>query len=141
MMAKKHKGLPKGMTYADKLARERMLKEAIEKTARDETISILADIRSQRTLWMAISANGRAFGLGPKRMQQFFDAFVEVSDWLTELDEKNDAEYALDKLRQHAEKVSGMKIGYMYEEEMVAARRRNEARGVFFDAVTEEETL
>jgi len=139
-MRKKHKGLPKGMTYADKLAQDRMIKEAIEKTARDETVSILADIRSQRTLWMTVCAMGRAFGLGPKRTQQFFDAFVEVSDWLTELDEKHGAEYALDKLRQQAEKISGTKIGYLYEEEMLAARRRNEARGVFFDAVTEEET-
>lgn len=136
----KHKGLPQGMTYADKLARERMLKEAIEKAAHDDMVSIQADIRSQRTLWMAVCAMGKAFGLGPKRTQQFFDAFVEVSDWLAELSEKNDAEYALDKLRQQAEKISGTKIGYLYEQEMIEARKRNEARGVFFDAVTEEET-
>lgn len=137
----KHKGLPKGMTYADKLARERMIKESIEKTARDETISILADIRSQRTLWMAIWANNRAFGHAQKNTQKFLDAFVEIADWLDETSQKHGAEYTLDKLRQQAEKVSGMEIGYMYEEEMVAARRRNEARGVFFDTVTEEETL
>jgi hypothetical protein len=127
------------MTYADKLAQDRMIKEAIEKTARDETVSILADIRSQRTLWMAIWANNRAFGHAQKNTQKFLGAFVEIADWLEETSQKNDAEYALDKLRQQAEKISGMEIGYLYEQEMIEARKRNEARGVFFDPVSEEE--
>lgn len=137
----KHKGLPKGMTYADKLAQDLKLKQAVEQAARDEMVSIKADIRSQRTLWMAVVAMGKAFGLGPVRSQQFFGAFEEVADWLDELAKEHDAEYALDKLRQAAEQVSGLEIGYLYEKEMIEARKRNEARGVFFDPVTEEETL
>lgn len=131
-MAKKHRGLPKGMTYADKLARDRMIKESVEKAAHDDMVSIQADIRAQRILWMAIWANNRAFGHAQKNTQKFLGEFVEIADWLEETSKKNDAEYALDKLRQQASKISGMEIGYLYEEEMLAARRRNEARGVFF---------
>lgn len=138
-MAKKHKGLPKGATYADKLARDRMLKEAVEQAARDDMVAIRADIRAQRVLWMAVCAMGEAFGMGPTRAQQFFQAFDDVTNWLDDLSQKHGAEYALDKLRQQAEKVSGIEIGYLYEKEMIEARKRNEARGVFFAAVTDEE--
>ena len=140
-MRKKHKGLPKGMTYADKLAQDRMIKQAVEQAANDNMVAIQADIRAQRILWMAIWANNRAFGHAQKNTQKFLGEFVAVADWLDETSQKHGAEYTLDKLRQQAEKISGTKIGYLYEEEMIEARKRNEARGVFFDAVTEEETL
>lgn len=133
-----HKPLPKGMTYADKLAQDRMLKQAVEQAAKDDMVAIRADIRSQRTLWMSVCANNIAFGHAQERTQQFFAAFEEVADWLDETAKKHGAEYALDKLRQQAEKVSGMKIGYLYEKEMIEARKRNEARGVFFSEIEEE---
>ena len=99
----KHKPLPQGMTYAEKLAQDRMHQEAVERAAVDETVRIRADIQSQRMMT-----------------------------------QKNDQQYALDKLRQRAEQVSGVPIEYLYEKEILAAKDRNEAKGVFFPVLEVE---
>lgn len=136
----KHKPLPKGMTYADKLAEERMLKEAVEKAAQDETVRIRADIQSQQTLWLCVVAMAEAFGLGPKRVSvDFFGSLQAVSEWVEDMTKKHGRQYALDKLRQKAEKVSGVPIEYLYEKDILAAKERNEAKGVFFPVLEEEQ--
>lgn len=78
---------------------------------------------------------GKAFGLGPVRAQRFFAALDEVADWLDEMARENDAEYAREKLREQAEKVSGISIGYLYEERMVEARKKHEAEGILLDRI------
>lgn len=63
-----------GETYADVLARKQMLKQAVREAARDTSIQLEADIRTQRALWLSSVSVADAFGIGPKRMPLFFDA-------------------------------------------------------------------
>lgn len=41
-------------SYADVLARQREAHEAVEKAARDATVKVDADIRTQRALWLSV---------------------------------------------------------------------------------------
>jgi hypothetical protein len=54
--AAKRKGKAQGETYADVLAKKRMIKEAIDQSVHDRSIAIEADIKTQRFLWMAVIA-------------------------------------------------------------------------------------
>ena len=135
MKKHRHQGKPKGMNYAQQLARQRSIQEAVQNAANDTTVSVMADVKAQRILWMAVCAMGKAFGLGPVRAQRFFAALDEVADWLDEMARENDAEYAREKLREQAEKVSGIEIGYLYEERMVEARKKHEAEGILLDRI------
>jgi len=134
----KHKGLRPGQTYADKLAEERMVKEAVEKAAHDTTVQLQADIRTQRMMWLQIVSMADAFGLGPKRVMDYFDSLAKNTEEFNDMTEEHGKEYALEKLRQRAEKVSGIPIEYLYEREILDAKKRNEARGVFFSVIEEE---
>lgn len=44
---------------------------------------------------------------------------------------KHGRQYALDKLRQKAEHCSGVPIDYLYEKDILEAKMRNEANGIF----------
>ena len=50
------------------------------------------------------------FGFGEKRFKQFFDAMISVNRWLNENQREGDTEYATEKLRERAQKISGMKL-------------------------------
>lgn len=66
-----------------------------------------------------------AFGIGPERMKRdFFPALEHNKDELVKMQEEVDVEYAYEKLRQRAEQVSGTKIAYLYEHEIIEARKR-----------------
>lgn len=137
-MGKKRRGLPQGMTYAQKLAQEKRIQKAVEEAAIDETVRIRADIQSQRMLWLCVVSMARAFGLGPKRVSDFFGELQAVSEWVEDNTEKHGHEYALDKLRQEAERSSGVPIDYLYEKEILQAKERNEANGVYFPLLDKE---
>lgn len=134
----KHKPLPTGMTYADKLARDRMVKEAVEKAARDDTVRLQSDIRVQQAMWLHIVGTAKALNLGPKRVGYALDGIADASEWFLEMSQKHGRQYALEKLRQEAERVSGIPIEYLYERDIREARKRNEERGVFFSVIEEE---
>ena len=112
-----------GETYADVLARKQMLKQAVRDAARDTSIQLEADIRTQRALWLSSVSVADAFGIGPKRMQLFFDALQANSEELERMRVENGEEYAYEKLREKAERVSGIKIQYLYEHEMRVAEK------------------
>ena len=131
-MAEKHRGLPPGMTYAQKLAQEKRIQKAVEEAAVDETVRVRADIQSQQMLWLCVVSMAEAFGLGPKRVADFFNSLQEVSLWVEEKTKEHGREYALDKLRQKAEQVSGVPIEYLYEKDILEAKIKNELKGVFF---------
>ena len=137
-MAKKHRGLPQGMTYAQKLAQEKRLQKAVEDAALNETVRVRADIQSQQMLWLCVVSMAEAFGLGPKRVSDFFGALQSVSEWVEDLEKKHGQLYAIDKLRQKAEQVSGIPIDYLYEKEILEAKARNEENGVFFPVLDRE---
>lgn len=137
-MANKHRGLPQGMTYAQKLAQEKRLQKAVEDAAVNETVRVRADIQSQQMLWLCVVSMAEAFGLGPKRVSDFFGSLQSVSEWVEDLEKKHGRQYAVDKLRQKAEKVTGIPIDYLYEKEILEAKAQNEAKGVFFQVLDRE---
>lgn len=89
----KRPGKPRGMNYADMLARKRMIREAVQEAADD------------------------AYGFGPERMKKFFIALQENNDEITRMEKEVDTDYAYEKLRLKAERVTDMKIEYLYEHE------------------------
>ena len=97
---KKHSGKPLGMYDAEMLARKRMIREAVQEAADDATVQLRADMATQKALWLAVCSVADAYGFGPERMKK------EV-----------DTDYAYEKLRLKAERVTGMKIEYLYEHE------------------------
>lgn len=113
-----------GETYADVLARKQMLKQAVREAARDTTIQLEADIRTQRALWLCSVSVADAFGIGPQRMRRFFDTLQANSEELERMRDENGEEYAYEKLRQKAERVSGISIEYLYQHEMSQSREK-----------------
>ena len=120
-------GKPAGMNYAQVLARQAAIRAGIERAARDATVQAAADAHTQRAMWLMVCSIADAYGYGPKRMQKFFEALQENTDQLERMRTEVDEEYAFEKLRQKASRVSGMEIHYLEEqmallEEMRAAR-------------------
>ena len=111
---KKRKPIPRNATYAQVLAAEKAKKEA----ERQLEMKINAEIYVQRALWLSAVSVADAFGLGPKRMLMYFDKLRENSEEFDRMCEETDYEYALEKLRIKAEKLTGEKIEYLYEKEV-----------------------
>lgn len=110
-------GKPRGMSYADMLARKRMIREAVQEAADDATVQLRADMATQKALWLAVCSVADAYGFGPERMKKFFAAFQENTDEIMRMEKEVDIDYAYEKLRLKAERVTGMKIEYLYEHE------------------------
>lgn len=132
--AAKHKGKRPGETYADVLAKKKMIKEAVDKSVHDRSIAIEADIKSQRLEWMSVVALNRAFGFGGKRSRLFLKTLAEVADEFTALANEHGAVYAKAKLMESAGKILEVEISPVHEEEMRQARLANESEGVYFQA-------
>ena len=133
------KGKRPGETYADQLARQKNIKEAIEKAARDETVALETDIKTQRFLWMAVVANYEAFGHAGVRAQRFMLTLDNVREDMEKMAAKDGWEYAVEKLRGQCEKITGMEVKQVHEDRMLQARKENEANGIFFPAEDPEE--
>ena len=69
------KGKRPGETYADVLANRKMIKEAVDRSVRDQSIAIEADIKTQRFMWMAVIALNEAFGFGGERARKSWKPF------------------------------------------------------------------
>ena len=123
-------GRPAGMTLADALARQRLLREAMQHAAEDATVQVRADTATQRALWLAVCSVADAYGFGPERMRRFFAALQENTAELERMRAEVDEDYAYEKLRLKAEQVTGMPIAYLYEYEAKAAEHKRE--GVHF---------
>ena len=130
--AAKHKGKRPGETYADVLAKKKMIEEAVRESVHDHSIAIEADIKTQRFLWMAVIALNEAFGFGGERAKRFLEALMKVAGEVEEMAEKNGGYYARKKMMDRASQITGMEITPVHEEEMRQARMENEANGVFF---------
>lgn len=126
---KHHVAKPKGMNYAQVLARQKQVKEAVEKAAADTTVQLQSDIHTQKAMWLMVVSIADAFGIGPERMQRdFFPVLQANTDELIRMEEENDVEYAYEKLRRRAEQVSGIEIEYLYEHEIKAAIQNAQER-------------
>lgn len=124
--SRRHPGKGRGMSYADVLARQRMIKQAAAEAVKDTTVQLKADIHTQRAMWLMCVAMHDAFGIGPERFKRFAEALQDRADWLTKMTEEDDEVYAYEKLRQEASRCSGMDITYLYEHEILEAQRRAE---------------
>lgn len=123
---RRHSGKPRGMSYADQLARERTLREAAQLAASDMTVQVKADTQVQRAMWMMCVAMNDAFGIGPERFNRFAECLQSRAEWHEKNKRETDEEYADEKLRQEAQRCSGIEIEYLYEAELRASKKRHE---------------
>lgn len=126
------KGKRPGETYADVLAKQKLVKAAVDKSVHDASVSIEADIKSQRLLWMSVIALNEAFGFGGERAKRFMLALEEVSLEFEALVKEHGGVYAVEKVMKRCEQITGMEIRPVHEEEMRQARKENEAAGIYF---------
>ena len=126
------KGKRPGETYADVLAKKRMIKESIDRSVHDTSVAIEADIKTQRFMWMAVVALNNAFGFAEERAKRFLLALEEVANETEALAKEHGAVYAKAKLMERASKITGVEIRPVHEEEMRQARLENEAAGIYF---------
>ena len=117
-MPKKHKPLPKGVNYAQVLAAEKKRKDAIAQAEKETEIKVNAEIAVQRMTWIMVASIADAYGFGAKRLAPFFEKLRENAEEFERMEKENDYEYALEKLRQRVEKVTGSEIRYLYEKEL-----------------------
>lgn len=120
----RRQGKPQGASYADVLARKKYQREMCEKAAYDTTLQIQSEIRTQRALWLSAIAMSRAFGIGPKRFQDYAKELMAVTEWYQEMLDNTDEVYANEKLRREAQKCSGTEIEPLYDKEMFEALQR-----------------
>jgi hypothetical protein len=130
--ADKKQGKRKGETYADQLTREKQIREAIDRTVRDESVAMQADQKRQILLWEAVEALNRAFGIGEKRAVLFMQTLDEVDEELRKMAKEDGRYVATDKLRKRASQITGMELKLVHEDSMRQARAENQAKGVYF---------
>lgn len=121
-----------GENYADVLAKKRMIKEAVEQSVHDTSVSIESDIKAQRLMWMSAVALNRAFGFGGIRARRYLDTLEEVAAEVEQMAQEHGAEYAIAKLMESASKITEIEFSPVHEEEMRQARIENQKEGVFF---------
>lgn len=68
---KKTRCMANGVPLAAKLARDRMIREAMQEAAHDATVQVQSEICTQRALWLAVASIADAYGFGPERMKKF----------------------------------------------------------------------
>lgn len=125
-------GYPQKMNYASMLAQKRAAREQFIQTIKDEATDYTANTRMQRLLWMAVCALGEEFRFGKDRTKRFLAAVQEIGDEYARMLDEVDAAYADEKLRQRAEQVSGIKVGYLYEDDL---RKIRELKGEQHDTM------
>lgn len=121
-----------GETYADVLAKKRMIKEAVDRSVHDNSVALEADIKVQRLLWMAVVALNEEFGFGGERAKRFLVTLQEVAEECERMAQDNGGYYARQKLMERASQIIGEDITPVHEEAMRKARQENEKNGIFF---------
>ena len=133
MAQKKHKRQrcsANSVPLAVKLRQQQLIRQEIHEQVHDAVLHVEADTAIQRALWLAVVSVADAYGFGPKRLEKFFAAFQENTDDLMRMTREADEEYAYEKLRRKAEEVTGTKIQYLYEHEMLADQIKHEKEGI-----------
>lgn len=123
---RRHSGKPQGMSYAKKLAHERMLREASQSAANDIAVNLKTDINCQRMTWFWTVAMYETFNIGPKRFADFSENLAKREELYDKHLTEGDQVFADEKLRQEAERISGIDIEYIHEKEILAAKKRHE---------------
>lgn len=120
---KKTRCTANGIPLAAKIARERRMREAVQEAAHNAAVQVESDIRTQRALWLSVASIADAYGFGPERIKKFFVALQDNAEEFARMKAEADEDYANEKLRLKAERVTGMQIQYLYEQEARAAER------------------
>lgn len=97
--------------------RRAALERKIDRYTRDATVQVQADTATQRAMWLMVVSIADAYGFGPKRMEKFFKALEANTEQLRKWTQENGEEYAYEKMRQAAEKATGIEIKYLYEKD------------------------
>ena len=127
---KTRRQLPPGMTYAEAMAMQKRQLEAIREAAVSDTARLQAEDTTTRNMWLMIISLNDAFGFGPKRIDRFINSFNDNVEEFTRMQEQDGEEYAFEKLRKKAEKVTGSKIAYVSDEEYERARKAAEGKEI-----------
>ena len=124
-----HQGLPKGMTYADKLAYQRAKERAIEEVASSTLLKVHSNMHAQRVMWLCLVSMADAFGFGPARIRKFVEQVEANSLEVERMKNEVDEEYAWEKLRLRAQAVAGAELEYLYEKEVIANAKKKRQSG------------
>lgn len=117
MNRKQRRGKPQGLTLSDMLARRKMMKECVQQATNDTTVELLSKRSSERLGWLSAVSIADAFGIGPKRMNRYFEVLQINTQELQKMIDENGEDFAYEKLRKKAEKVCGTRIIHLYEDE------------------------
>ena len=110
----------KGETFVDALTKQKIGRETIRLAMEDKAVELAADIICQRQLWASVVAMNELWQVGPKRSRDFLNAIEAVVDEFNAMKQEHGDAYAEEKLRERAEKVSGIKLYYQHETERKA---------------------
>ena len=125
-------GRKPGESYAEYLAREKQIREAIDKSVHDTSVEIIADQKLQVMLWEAAVALNRRFGFAEKRVMDFMQTLDEVNRELVGIAREDGRYVATEHLRKEVSRISGMDVQLIHMEEIKRARAENEAKGIYF---------
>lgn len=114
--AERRRLLKAGVSRAE-VERRAAFERKIDRLTRDATVQVEADTATQKAMWLMVVSVADAYGFGPKRMQKFFDALQANTEQLNAWRAENGEDYAYEKLRQAAEKCTGLEIQYLYEQD------------------------
>jgi hypothetical protein len=131
---KEAKAKKRGETHADVLAKRRIGQETLRMAMEDQAVQLAADIYCQRQLWAAVVALNEQWQFGPKRTRDFLEQMEKISDEFEEMKKKHGDAYAEEKLRERAQKVSGVEIYYQHEVERMAYEKMKAAEAEAHEA-------
>lgn len=129
--AKQH-GRKPGESYAEYLARERQIREAIDKTVHDRSVEVIANQKRQVFLWESVVALNRKYGFAEKRAFDFMNTLDEVNAELCKIAKEDGKYVATEYLRKEVCRITGMEVQLMHVDEMMQAKAENEAKGIYF---------
>lgn len=109
---KQHRKLPPGMTYAEALAQQQRQLEAVREAAEGDSYTRGFQDGKELTVWVATVSLADAYGFGPRRVDRFLEAFTDNMTEYVRMQEEGGEVYALEKLRQKAERVLRKEITY-----------------------------
>ena len=115
---KRHHSKPHGgaVSYAQRLAQQRALNQALADEVKKRESAIIADRDSQRLIWLMVISFAEATGWEPKRIREkLFPVMEANSEQLQEMIRKDGRAYAYEKLRQRAEEVGGVPVRHMHD--------------------------
>lgn len=116
----------KGQTYADKLARERRIQAATDKAAADVMVKVRSDMRVHTSQWLMLVAFSDCFGIGPLRFARYSDCLDKWVEWYNEQLRTVDEDYANEKLRSEAQRVTGYEMAFDFDELLRKAKEKYE---------------